>query len=319
MQITYFQQHQQEPVTPTDVAELLRENEGVLWVDIDSSNESELHFIKETFAPHPLTLEDLNHQEQRPKAEEFTDYLFVILNPIGSITDEMMFRELGLFIGKNYVITAHASAEPILHEVRKRLEPDRIVLTISPTYLLYVIFDVVLDGYLPALEAIEQLMENIGTQALEKPHPDILNQIFDLQRKINEFWWVAWPQQDIISVLTSHDMVFTEQKSLYYLRDISDHLIRIMNSLQMDRDLVNGLINLYMSSVSNQLNFSVHRLTLLTVGVGIFAVFSGFYGMNFERTWPPFNAPWGVPMVLLMMIATAFVAYRFLWHKKPDK
>lgn len=319
MHITYFKQHQQEPATPTDVTELLQGDEGVLWLDIDSSNESELHFIKETFALHPLTLEDLKHQEQRPKAEEFIDYLFVILNPIGSIKDEMMFRELGLFIGKNYVITAHATTEPILDEVKKRLEPDRIGLTLSPTYLLYVIFDVVLDGYLPELEAIELLMESIGTQALEKPHPDILNHIFDLQRKINEFWWVAWPQQDIISVLTSHDMVFTEQKSLYYLRDISDHLIRIMNSLQMDRDLVNGLIHIYMSSVSNQLNFSVHRLTLLTVGVGIFTVYSGFFGMNFERTWPPFDAPWGVPVVLLMMVATAFVAYWFLRHKKPDK
>ncbi len=105
-------------------------------------------------------------------------------------------------------------------------------------------------------------------------------------------------------------------KSLYYLRNVSDHLARIMNSLQVERDTVTSLINVYMSSVSNQLNYGVSRLTILTVGVGIIAVFSGFYGMNFLHTWPPFDAPWGVPVVLLMMLVTAVIAFAVLRWKK---
>ena len=182
----------------------------------------------------------------------------------------------------------------------------------SATHLLYIVFDTVLDGYLPALEVIETRMEALGTEVLQRPDPEILTQIFELQRQTNQFWWVVWPQQDISNTITNHDIVFTDQKSLYYLRDISDHLARIRSSLQVDRDALTSLIQIYISSTSNRLNVSVRRLTMLTIGVGIFAVFSGFYGMNFERTWPPFDAPWGVPVVLLMMVMTALVALTVL-------
>jgi magnesium transporter len=132
----------------------------------------------------------------------------------------------------------------------------------------------------------------------------------------NQFWWVVWPQQDIINVLTNHGLVFMDEKSLYYLRNVSDHLARIMNSLQVERDTVTSLINIYMSSVSNQVNFGVSRLTVLTVTVGIIAVFSGIYGMNFAQTWPPFDAPWGVPVVLLMMLVTVVIAFVLMrWRK----
>lgn len=142
----------------------------------------------------------------------------------------------------------------------------------------------------------------------QRPDPDMLTRIFQLQRQTNQFWWIVWPQQDIINMITNHDIVSTDQKSFYYLRDISDHLARIMGSLEVDRDALTSLIQIYISSTSNRLNMSVRRLTMLTIGLGIFAVFSSFYGMNFEQTWPPFDAPWGVPVTLLMMVMTTLVA-----------
>lgn len=316
MHITYYTQHQQRPLAPDDVREILKQDDGVVWIDLTIADETHMAFLETAFSFHPLAMEDLYHQQQRPKAEEFADYLFIILNPIETTLSEAMFRELGVFVGKNYVITAHMTDEPVITEARKRLHPERMNLPLSATYVLYVIFDTVLDGYLPALEAIEEKMEAVGRDTLRNPSRDILNRIFELKRIMNQFWWVMWPQQDIINVLNNHELVFIDQKSRYYLRDISDHSARIMNSLQIERDTITSLTNIYISAISNQLNYAVGRLTLLAIGVGIIAVFSGFYGMNFERTWPPFNAPWGVAAVLLMMAGTILVTFIFLRWKK---
>lgn len=317
MHITHYINHEQRELTPGTVGTVLAQNEGVVWIDLTISDPTHMAFLTEHFTFHPLSIEDLYHQQQRPKAEEYADHLFIILNPIQPTPSELMFRELDVFVGKNYVITAHMTpAEPVIDEARRRLDPVRVGLTLSSTYVLYVIFDTVLDGYLPVMEALEEQIEQLGSDALNNPDRQILNRIFELKRMTNQFWWVVWPQQDIINVLTNHGLVFVDEKSLYYLRNVSDHLARIMNSLQVERDTVTSLINVYMSSVSNQLNYGVSRLTVLTVGVGIFAVFSGFYGMNFSQTWPPFDAPWGVPVVILMMLVTAIIAFVLMrWRK----
>lgn len=316
MHITHYINHTQRELAADDVRAVLAHEDGVVWIDLSISDPTNMAFLSENFSFHPLSIEDMVHQQQRPKAEEYADHLFIILNPIQPTPSELMFRELDVFVGKNYVITAHMAAEPVIDEARRRLEPQRTGLPLSATYVLYVIFDTVLDGYLPVLEALEEQIEQLGSDALNNPDRQILNRIFAIKRMTNEFWWVVWPQQDIINVLTNHGLVFVDEKSLYYLRNVSDHLARIMNSLQVERDTVTSLINVYMSSVSNQLNYGVSRLTVLTVGVGIFAVFSGFYGMNFEQTWPPFDAPWGVPAVILMMLLTAILAVLLLRWKK---
>lgn len=316
MHITHYVNHEQRELAADAVRTVLAQDEGVVWIDLTISDAAHMAFLTEHFAFHPLSIEDMYHQQQRPKAEEYADHLFIILNPIQPSRTALMFRELDVFVGRNYIITAHMAAEPVIDEVRRRLEPQRTGLPPSSTYVLYVIFDTVLDGYLPVMEALEEQIEQLGSDALNNPDREILNRIFAVKRMTNQFWWVVWPQQDIINVLTNHGLVFIDEKSLYYLRNVSDHLARIMNSLQVERDTVTSLLNVYMSSVSNQLNYGVSRLTVLTVGVGIFAVFSGFYGMNFERTWPPFDAPWGVPVVMLMMLVTAILAVLLLRWKK---
>jgi magnesium transporter len=307
MHIIYYHQHQQQTLTPE--ACTLQE-QGVTWIDIDIDNEADMQFLREKFNFHPLTLEDLQHQNQRPKAEEFADYLFVTLMPVNPT---IVFRELDVIIGKYYIITAHKGDEPLIEEARRRIDPQRLFFTVSSTYLLYILMDTVLDDYLPILESLEDQSEQLGTEAINNPNDTVLARFFVLKRRVSRFWWTVWPQQDVIHTLMNHELLMKDDRSMYYLRDISDHLARIMNSLQIERDNLTSLINIYMSSVSNQLNYAVNRLTLLTIAVGIIAVFSGFYGMNFEKTWPPFSADWGVPAVMAMMfgtIALAFVAIR---------
>lgn len=207
------------------------------------------------------------------------------------------------------MVTVHQKDEPLIGEAKKRIDPQRAPFEISATYLLYMVLDTVMDSYLPLLETMEQNVDALGNRLLSDSVPEMQAQLLELKQSFSVMWWVMLPKKDILSTLTSHDLVFIDKKSQYYLRDIDDHLNRIMTIIQMNRDNVSSLINLYISAVSNQLNKTVGRLTIFTIIVGTLAVIGGFYGMNFEYTWPPFDAIWGIPVVMFFMIVMMISVY----------
>jgi magnesium transporter len=126
--------------------------------------------------------------------------------------------------------------------------------------------------------------------------------MFVLKRSLAEIGRVSSQQRDMFSLLLREDSEYIRAKGVrYYMRDVHDHLMRIGEEVNTDRETLEGVVNLYLSSFSNRLNMTVSRLTVLTILFGAFAVLTGFYGMNFEQTWPPFSAPWGVPFVLGLM------------------
>lgn len=301
LKIRFYEGHQVTEYTPTDLPHLLQRTDGTLWVDITTPDDTDSQTLETLFKFHPLTIEDLRNQQQRPKAEEFTDYLFIILNPIDpkSQDPDTLFRELDVFIGKNYIVTAHPEYEPVIDTVLERLR--RTDLALSATYLLYLLMDSVVDNYFPVLDSIDEQLDRLSNTVLSKPSKDTLNKLFDIKSMVSEMWRVMWPQRDILNILMNHNLVYINQNTLYYLRDIHDHLIKLTDLVQALRDNLNSLINLYVSAVSNQLNLTVNRLTILTVIFGVFSVIGGFYGMNFEKTWPPFGADWGVIFVLGLM------------------
>jgi magnesium transporter len=317
MNIIHYHEHSSSSVPVDQLAHIIEESHGVTWVDMAMNDAQGLQALTDIFHFHPLTLEDVQHRDQRPKAEEFADYVFLILNPLQPMGAEHIFREISVFVGKNYLVTVHEGNEPTITNAQRRLDPGRVAFELSSTYLLYVLMDTVVDEYMPVLEQMENELDLLETRALRQPGNKALNDIFRMKRMLNQIWWVVFPQHDVISVLANHDMLFANDRSHYYLRDISDHLQRITNTLQSQRDSITGLVNLYASSVSNQLNIAVNRLTRLTIGIGIVTVYAGFYGMNFLQTWPPFEAEWGVPMVIALMLVTTVIAV--YWMARRDR
>ncbi|MEQ9032338.1 MAG: magnesium transporter CorA family protein [Aggregatilineales bacterium] len=314
MDIIFYKDGHVEPLTADQLPDYLGRNEGALWVDMLGPTEADIAVMRDLFCFHPLTIEDVCNKEQRPKAEEFTDYLFVILNPVNA--EGYTFRELDVFVGKNFLVTVHHLPEPEVVAARKRIEPSRVHFPISATYLMYIMMDTVIDSYLPMLEAIDHEIDSLGEAMIHKPDKAMQMRLFQLKTALNDIWWTILPQKDIMNVLTHHQLVFIDKRSQYYLRDISDHLLRVMDIVQSSRDSVNGLINLYVSAVSNQLNVAVNRLTLFTIVIGVMAVIGGFYGMNFEHTWPPFDVAWGVPFVIVLMISSTAALYYLLQRRR---
>lgn len=303
MKVRCFRGQSVRECPPEELPDLLKSADNTVWVDITAATDEDVKTLQDVFHFHPLAIEDIRNQKQRPKADEFTDHVFIILNPLEYRSAELaFFRELDVFIGRNYVVTAHLEHEPVIDEALERLKPHRRSLPLSATHLLYILMDVVVDGYFPALEHIDNEIDELSNQLLERPSRDNLNTLFQVKRTMGEMWRVMWPQRDIMNILMNHNLVFIDQNSQYYLRDIADHLIKVTDLVQVYRENLNSLINLYVSAVSNQLNINVNRLTIFTIAIGTLSVIVGFYGMNFESTWPPFSADWGVLFILVLMI-----------------
>ena len=273
------------------------------WVDIAGPSDDEARTMQEVLKLHPLAIEDTRNQRQRPKLEEYPDHLFLILNPVQVVDGETDVRELDVFVTRACTVTVHPEEEPVLAEVERRL--GRVPpAQMSTAHMLYVLLDTVVDSYFPLLDEIADEIEGLEDVLLARPETGSLERLFALKRRLVLLRKVVAPQRDVMTMLNRRDLPYLDLGKLsLHLRDVLDHLLRIAESVDTFRDLLSSGIDLYMSAVSNRLNRVVNRLTVVTVVIGAMAVVTGFYGMNFEHTWPPFSAPWGVPFTLAFMAA----------------
>ncbi len=316
MDIRVFDQQSTRTAKIEDLESLLK-SDVIFWVDIFECSDAEAGILRDVFKFHPLAIEDTRNHRQRPKIEEYDGYLFLIINSLSvvnssnptaqksadSIYHDLTFREIDLFVGRNYVVSVHNAHENVIDEAKKRFSHLGPSFTMTTSYLLYTLLDVVVDEYFPVMDMFEEEIGELEDTILDKPDQQHLNRLFELKHMMLHMWRVVWPERDMLSTLAQpHILNFTQgSNSQYYLRDVADHLLWIADMLSTYRDTLTTVIDLYMSSVSNRLNRIVNRLTVMTLVIGVLTVISGFYGMNFTNNWPPFEAPWGVPFVLMLM------------------
>lgn len=308
MKVRVFQQGVWRDVDPKGLAALLEGQDAVVWADVEGPTPADVAVLRDVFRFHPLAIEDTLNQRQRPKAEEYGDHLFVILNPAESTAHGAEFRELDVFLGGRFLVTVHPEPEPVIANAERRLEALGPTAKVSASLLFYLLVDTVVDGYLPILEALGDSAETLENDLLLRPQQRHLHRLFHLKRNLIELRKIVGPQRDMFNLLTRRDLPYLDRGDLqYYLRDVYDHLLRVSDMIETYRDLLGSGLELYMSATSNRLNQVVNRLTGATVVIGALAVITGFYGMNFEHTWPPFRAVWGVPFAIVAMVATVLV------------
>jgi magnesium transporter len=308
MQVCRLGQDGFHEVDSSTLPTLLASESETIWVDMVGPTDEDVTVMHDVFKFHALAIEDTRNQEQRPKAEEYDDHMFIILNPLQYKDNTVDFRELDVFVGKNYIVVVHPTEEPVIQAARQRIQQSHISLPRTPSYVLYTLMDVTIDTYFPFLDEAGDSIETIENSILEKPDPEALNQLFHLKRSLLNMWRVVWPQREVFNILMHHNIEYLDQQALqYYLRDVADHLMWVADMVNTLRDTLTSMMDLYMSSVSNGLNIVVNRLSIITIIIGVFTVISGFYGMNFLNTWPPFDAPWGVPFALATMVVSALM------------
>jgi magnesium transporter len=304
-----------QPAVLDDLPGLLADPARVLWVDLTGPSEAGVALMRDTFHFHPLAIEDTFNQRQRPKLESYQDQLFMILNTLAVQEDEVRTEEVDAFVGDHYLVTVHKADEPVIDEFQERLTRAQPRLYQSANHLLYVLIDVVVDRYFPVIDRFEEEIEDLGDRILIAPHQADLNRLFQLKQDLIDLWRVTWPQRDVLNRLGHYNPAFMEERDLqYYMRDVTDHLMWIADMVNTLRDTLTSTMDLYMSAVSNRLNVVVNRLTIFAVIMGLVTVFSGFYGMNFQHTWPPFDAPWGIPLLIGVMVVV--VAGMLVYFKR---
>lgn len=299
---------------------LIQTSPDVIWIDLDNPADTQLDMLRDLFRFHHLAIEDTRNHRQRPKVEEYADHLFIIANHVVMNGQDVEFQELDIFLGKNYIVTVHSACSPLINEVCRRLERMTLFKHDSSEYLLYMIIDTVVDGFLPVLDRIDDEIETLGEQMVLRPNEMMLEQVFQQRRTLNEMWHIVSQQLSMFNILTRHeeDLLTHHDALRYYLRDVQDHLIRINDITHMLREQLGNIVDLYVSANSHRLNLVVNRLAVITVLIGVLTVISGFYGMNFVHLWPPLDSVWGLRLVVAAMVGllavVALVFRRLKWY-----
>ena len=264
------------------IPQLLARDE-YFWLDIDEPREEEEKFLAEVFHFHPLALEDMSKRGQRPKLEDFGDYVFLVYygarDKAGS-EGEVELQEVHAFISGGYIVTAHSGPIEALVEARKHLEaqPPR-----SEQFVVYRVLDGLTDSFFPVLEKFDDELERLDEEIFDEPSTHHLERITQLRRQLVELRRVASPQRDLLARGTDDilEIPGLQSDSREYFRDVYDHAIRISEQIDSFRDLLSGSRDAYLSTVSNRLNEITTQLTVVATIFLPLSFLVGFFGQNF--------------------------------------
>ena len=289
------------------------DEDTVKWIKINGLKDVEnLKTIGKCFNLHPLVLEDILNTTQRPKVEDYSDYLYIVLK-LFDVNDEdrINTKQISLILEKNLVISFQDDDEPIFDLIIKRMKiKDSQIRNRRADYLLYSIIDTIIDSYFLDLEYVEDKIERIEDNLIENTSPNVLKKIHNIKMDIITLRKTVWPLREMLSTLESCEYFQIEESTDYYLRDVYDHSIQIFDTLEASRDRISEILDIYLSSTSNKLNEIVRVLTVIST-VFIPATFIvGLYGMNFQDM-PELSQPLGYPAVLFAMfiISVSMLVY----------
>jgi len=264
------------------IPQLLAHDE-YFWLDIDEPGEEEVEFLAETFHFHPLALEDMRKRGQRPKLEDYDEYVFLVYYGAGEkagAEGEVELQEVHAFISGGYIVTSHAGPIEALAEARQRMkaQPPR-----SEQFVVYRVLDGLTDSFFPVLERLDDELERLDEEIFDEPSPAHLERITQLRRQLVELRRVATPQRDLLARGTDDilEIPGLQADSREYFRDIYDHAIRISEQIDSFRDLLSGSRDAYLSTVSNRLNQITTQLTVVATIFLPLSFLVGFFGQNF--------------------------------------
>jgi magnesium transporter len=289
-----------------------KESPTVTWINVDGIHDTGLmEKMGEHFGIHPLVLEDIVNTGQRPKMEDFGDYIFVVLKMLCLEKDEVRSEQVSIILGPNFVISFQEVPGDVFDPVRDRLRKSKgRIRKLGADFLGYALVDMIVDNYFLILENFGERIECLEDRLIDNPAPETLQAIHNLKRELVFLRKSVWPLRELISGLERAESKLIADSTAIYIRDVYDHTIQVMDSVESYRDIVSGMLDTYLSSVSNRMNEVMKVLTIIaTIFIPITFV-AGIYGMNFERM-PELSWPWGYFGALGVMgaIGLAMVIY----------
>jgi magnesium transporter len=310
--------------SPQSLSAALKDNTTTFWLDMLKPTDEEYSLLDEVFGFHPLAIEDSIQYTQRPKIESYqhvgdachVGYFYMVFHgpDLETFKEKLRTKELDMFVSERYLVTIHEDEFRTVGEVLSRAKVDaRVVLDPGIDMLLYNLMDHITDAYMPILDYIGEQIDDIEEKALRAPTPDVLVAISERKRELLNLRRIVGPQREVVAQLTRGEVPFIRMETRAYFRDVQDHLARTVETVELYRDLVLGARDIYLSSISNNLNQIMKTLTIISVIALPLTIVTSFFGMNFEAM-PLAHSQWGFWIAMTGMLAMEI--FMFWWFRK---
>jgi len=286
-----------------------------LWVDIQEPVQEVIEpLLEERFKFHELAAEDTLSPNTLPKYDSFPKYDFFIFRTVDVRISEHASEtyKIAAFLGTNFLFTVHRQPLASIDSICNRLPGDRRILERSPDFLLYTIVDDMVDAHFPLLEQIEEAVDDLQDRIFADASDNDLDELLHLKRDINVLRRHILPQRELLNQISRGDAKFIQQQHLIYFRDVYDHMFRISETIDVDRDQMTGTMEAYLSVVANRTNEIMKVLTIFSALMLPLTLIAGIYGMNFEHM-PELRWIHGYPFALGLMLVVAIGMLGLFW------
>lgn len=304
---------------PVDCAEYLQKN-TISWIDVEGIHDvSVVQKISESVGLHPLVIEDILNVDQRAKMEEFDGYIYLVLKMfhLGKRNDEVIPEQVSIILSKNYVLTFQEGVEgDTFQEIRTRIRNNKgIINNMTSDYLVYSLIDSIIDSYFTVLEVFGDRIEKLEEELVNNPQKKTLTEIYRIKREMLYIRKSVWPLREAISRLERGESELVTRNTHLYLRDVYDHTINVLDTIETYRDMLSGMIDIYLSSISNRLNETMKYLALISTIFIPMTFVASIYGMNFELM-PEIKWAHGYLFALSLMAAIGLGFFIYFKRKK---
>ncbi len=309
-------------IDPESVREEL-ERHRVLWVDVRGLANAELITgIGRLFELHPLALEDVVHTHQRAKVEEYASGYYLVVRIPHLVDSCMELEQISIFLGERFVVTFQEREGDSFEPIRERIRTAHgRIRSLGPDYLVYALLDAVVDSYFPFVEAYGDRLEDLEDRILTDPDKTVINAIHEIKRDLLLIRRAVWPLREAVNLLLRDGSKQIGEETRLYLRDVYDHTIQLVELTETQREIASGLLDVYLSSVSNRMNEVMKVLTIIATIFIPLSFVTGVYGMNFDVSRSPWNMPelhwrYGYPFALGLMAAIAIGLLLYFRRKR---
>ncbi|MFZ3382810.1 MAG: magnesium/cobalt transporter CorA [Candidatus Methanoperedens sp.] len=289
------------------------------WINIDGLHQVDIiEKIGKKFDFHPLLLEDILNTEQRPKTEDFETHIYIVLKMLyyDEKIKEITSEQISIIFGHNFVISFQEQEGDIFDPVRERIRTGKgRTRKMGSDYLSYSLMDSIVDSYFSILEKLGENIEEVEETMITDPKPETLHGIHSLKRKMISLHKSVWPLRDVLSALERSESPLIREPTRIYLKDVYDHTIQVIDTVETYRDVQSGMLDVYLSSISNKMNEIMKVLTIIATIFIPLTFIAGVYGMNFEFM-PELRWRLGYPAIWVVMISVGISMLVYFRKKK---
>ena len=294
-----------------------KDTPSISWINIDGVHQVDvIEKLGAHFILHPLLQEDVVHTHQRPKFDEFDDHLFIVLRMffLNEKENQLEGEQISLIVGANFVISFQERQGDVFEQVRERLRKGKgRIRKKGSDYLAYALIDAIVDSYYTILEGLGEHIESLQEELVSEPKQEDLQIIQHLKRDMLFFRKSVWPLREVIGGLVRSESTLIKQDVLVYIRDVYDHVIQAIDTIETFRDMLSAMLDIYLSSVGNRMNEVMKVLTIIATIFIPMTFLAGIYGMNFK--YMP-ELEWRYAYLFFWIVVSVVLIAMVAWFKR---